>query len=179
MDYKLLINETDMGRAMERLAYEIMEKHGDCEDVQIIGIERRGVNLAKRLQDILQNRLGRSLPLGTLDINLYRDDWTSMESSPKVGPSRINADVNGACILLVDDVIYTGRTIRSAMEAIMDYGRPSRVELLVLVDRGRRELPMQPDYVGRRLNTAANERVDVLLKEHDGKDEVVLTRMDE
>ncbi len=176
MEAKLLMDAAEMGRALERLAYEIMERHGDCSDLLIVGIERRGADLARRLRGILRGRTGRDLPLGTLDINLYRDDWTSMESSPHVGASRMTADVNGTSILLVDDVLYTGRTIRSALEAIMDYGRPSRVELLVLVDRGRRELPIQPDYVGRRLDTAASERVDVLLSERDGKDEVLLSR---
>ncbi len=178
MEAKLLMNAAEMGRALERLTYEIIERHGDCSDMQIVGIERRGADLARRLRAILRERLGRELPLGTLDINLYRDDWTSMESSPHVGTSRIISDVSGASLLLVDDVLYTGRTIRSALEAIMDYGRPSRVELLVLVDRGRRELPIQPDYVGRRLDTAASERVDVLLAERDGRDEVLLSRRD-
>ncbi len=176
MEAKLLMDAAEMGRALERLAYEIMERHGDCSDLLIVGIERRGADLARRLRGILRGRTGRELPLGTLDINLYRDDWTSMESSPHVGASRMTAEVNGTSILLVDDVLYTGRTIRSALEAIMDYGRPSRVELLVLVDRGRRELPIQPDYVGRRLDTAASERVDVLLSERDGRDEVLLSR---
>lgn len=177
MEAKLLLSEKDMTRALERLTYEILEKHGECEKLQIVGIERRGADLARRLQGLLEAKLGRSLPLGTLDINLYRDDWTSMESTPQVGTSRMFFNVTGSEILLVDDVLYTGRTIRSALEAIMDYGRPARVELLVLVDRGRRELPIQADFVGRSLDTAANERVDVLLKERDGKDEVLLSRV--
>ncbi len=175
MDSKLILSHMDICRALERLACEILERHGSCDNLQLVGIERRGVDLAKRLQLILQQKLGRTIPLNTLDINLYRDDWTNMANRPAVGPSHMMNAVDKATILLVDDVLYTGRTIRSAMEAIMDYGRPDKIELLVLVDRGRRELPIQPDYTGRTLFTAASERVDVFLEERDGKDEVVLS----
>lgn len=175
MESKPLLSHLDINRALERLACEIIERHGDCETLHLVGIERRGVDLARRIQALLEQKLGRSLPLSSLDINLYRDDWTSMDNVPAVGPSRMLSKVDKASIILVDDVLYTGRTIRSALEAIMDFGRPDRVELLVLVDRGRRELPIQPDYVGRALSTAANERVDVFLAERDGKDEVVLS----
>ncbi len=176
MESKPILSRMDISRALERLAYEILERHGSCDRLQLVGIERRGADLAKRMQGILQQKLGRDIPLNTLDINLYRDDWTNMTNRPAVGPSHMMNAVDKATILLVDDVLYTGRTIRSAMEAIMDYGRPDKIELLVLVDRGRRELPIQPDYTGRSLSTAASERVDVFLEERDGKDEVVLSR---
>ena len=116
------------------------------------------------------------MALGTLDINLYRDDWTSMDASPRVGQSNIPQDVTGVAVILIDDVLYTGRSIRSALEAILDYGRPSSVELLVLIDRGHRELPIQADYVGRTINTSREEHVDVLLEERDGKNEVRISR---
>ncbi len=170
-----LLSDVEMARILERLACEVMEKHGDCRNLLFVGIERRGADLARRLQKQLSSRLGRELPLGTLDINLYRDDWTSMESSPHVGTSHMTWPVAGASIVLVDDVLYTGRTIRSALEAILDYGRPSRVELLVLVDRGGRELPIQADFVGRTFPAAESEHVDVLLSERDGRDEVLIS----
>ena len=172
MAHKCILSQVEIARILERLAYEIIEKHGDCKDIVLVGIERRGADLARRIQKILQDKTKHPITLSTLDINLYRDDWTTMESTPHVGTSRMVAPVTGASILLIDDVLYTGRTIRSALEAIMDYGRPSRVELLVLIDRGRRELPIQADYVGRSIPTTAREHVDVLLSERDGTDEV-------
>ena len=124
---------------------------------------------------MLEDKLGRKLPFGTLDINLYRDDWTSLEGKPHIGQSRITAPVDNAEIILIDDVLFSGRTIRAALEALLDYGRPRKVELLVLVDRGHRELPIQADYIGRSVDTRPQEQVDVLLEERDGRDEVLLT----
>lgn len=172
MARKLILGEQDIARILDRLASEVIDRHGDCKDLVLVGIERRGADLARRLQGLLSGKVGHDIALGTLDINLYRDDWTSMEASPHVGTSHMTTPVSGASILLIDDVLYTGRTIRSALEAILDYGRPNRVELLVLIDRGHRELPIQADYVGRKIETTSREHVDVLLRERDGADEV-------
>lgn len=176
---KILLNAEEIARTLERLAYEVLERHGDCHNLAIVGIQRRGVNVAMRLQKILQSRLNKTLPLGTLDINLYRDDWTSLESQPMIHQTSLPFTVDGSKILLIDDVLYSGRTVRSALEAVLDYGRPERVELLVLVDRGHRELPIQPDYAGKRLNTRRTEQVNVFMQEEDGKDVVVLVQKDE
>ena len=176
MESKLLLDDGEITRTLERLAYQILEKHERCENIMLVGIERRGADLARRLQKILSSTVNHEVALGTLDINLYRDDWTSMDASPRVGQSNIPQDVTGVAVILIDDVLYTGRTIRSALEAILDYGRPSSVELLVLIDRGHRELPIQADYVGRTINTSREEHVDVLLEERDGKNEVRISR---
>ena len=127
---------------------------------------------------MLEDKLGRKLPFGTLDINLYRDDWTTMHARPTIGESNITTPLDNKNVILVDDVLFTGRTIRAALEAILDYGRPKTVELLVLVDRGHRELPIHGDYVGRKLNPARSEKVNVLMEERDGRDEVVLESAD-
>ena len=175
MGTTLLLEKHEMTRMLERLASQIIERHADCGHVMLVGIERRGADLAHRLAALLQERLGHPVLLGTLDINLYRDDWTSLEAQPHIGPSRIPANVDERVIILVDDVLYTGRTIRAALEALQDYGRPRAVELLTLIDRGHRELPIHADYVGRTVNTSRQERVDVLLTERDGQDAVHLT----
>lgn len=169
-----LLHADEMARTLERLASEIIERHGSCDKIALLGIQRRGADLARRLEALLNARLSRTIPFGTLDINLYRDDWTVLFGKPAIGESTIPFSLDGKDVLLIDDVLFTGRTIRSALEAVLDYGRPSRVELLVLVDRGHRELPIHADYVGRKVNTARNEHVNVLVSERDGKDEVVL-----
>ncbi len=174
MAHKCLLDAAEIGRILDRLASEVVDRHGGSRDLLLVGIERRGADLARRLKSLIEARIGGEVALGTLDINLYRDDWTSMENSPHVGTSHMKASVAGAQIILVDDVLYTGRTIRSALEAILDYGRPARVELLVLVDRGHRELPIEANYVGREFATSSREHVNVLLKERDGVDEVHL-----
>lgn len=173
-----LLHADEMARTLERLASEIIERHGSCEKIALLGIQRRGADLARRLETLLNARLSRTIPFGTLDINLYRDDWTVLFGKPAIGESTIPFSLDGKDVLLIDDVLFTGRTIRSALEAVLDYGRPSRVELLVLVDRGHRELPIHADYVGRKVNTARNEHVNVLVSERDGKDEVVLQNAD-
>ena len=169
-----LMNHEDMTRTLERLAYQVLERHESAGNLLLVGIQRRGVDLARRLARILGERVGHSIALGTLDINLYRDDWTSLAAMPALGASSIPLPLEGRQVVLVDDVLYTGRTVRAALEAILDYGRPARVELLVLVDRGHRELPIHADYVGRSVNTSRAEQVDVLLEERDGTDEVRL-----
>ena len=174
MKTTVLLHADEIARVLDRLACQIMERHGDCEQTVLLGIQRRGVDLAVRLGKVLEDKLGRKLPFGTLDINLYRDDWTTMHARPTIGESNITTPLDNKNVILVDDVLFTGRTIRAALEAILDYGRPKTVELLVLVDRGHRELPIHGDYVGRKINTARSEKVNVLMEERDGRDEVVL-----
>ncbi len=169
-----ILNADEITRILDRLAFQIIERHGDCNQTVLLGIQRRGADLALRLEKMLEEKLGRKIPFGTLDINLYRDDWTSSSTRPIIGESHITTPLDGKKVILVDDVLYTGRTIRAALEAILDYGRPGQVELLVLVDRGHRELPIHGDYVGRTVNTSRTEKVNVLLDERDGTDEVTL-----
>lgn len=171
-----LLHPDEIARILDRLASEIMERHGDCEGTVLLGIQRRGVDIALRLSKILEEKLGRKLPFGTLDINLYRDDWTTLHTRPTIGESHIPTPLDNKNVILVDDVLFTGRTIRAALEAILDYGRPRQVELLVLIDRGHRELPIHGDYIGRKINTARTEKVNVLMEERDGRDEVILQR---
>jgi pyrimidine operon attenuation protein/uracil phosphoribosyltransferase len=169
-----IFNKSQIKRVIHRLAFEVMERHGECDDLILMGIYRRGVFLAERLKRVLEENIKKKLPLGKLDINFYRDDWTSLKNHPIINKTEIDVDINGKKILLVDDVIYTGRTIRAALEAIMDYGRAAKVELLVLIDRGHRELPIHPDYCGKKIDTSKKEYVDVMLEEIDEKDCVVL-----
>ena len=173
---EIIVSADEMERTLERLAYEILEMDGDCEDLAILGIQRRGVDIAARLRKILKDRLGRDLPFGELDINFYRDDWTSLQSQPVIGRTHIPFSLDECKVILVDDVLFTGRTIRSALEAVLDHGRPQRVQLLVLIDRGHRELPIQADFVGKTLQTQPQDHVDVLIKGVDGADGVRLTR---
>lgn len=174
MTSTLLLEKDEMARILDRLASQILERHARCGDVMLVGIQRRGADLARRLARLMGNRLSCPVPLGILDINLYRDDWTSLEGKPHIGSSSIPGCVDDSVIILVDDVLFSGRTARAALEALMDYGRPRAVELLVLIDRGHRELPIHADYVGRVVNTSRHEHVDVLLEERDGEDAVRL-----
>ena len=163
MKTTVLLHADEIARVLDRLACQIMERHGDCEQTVLLGIQRRGVDLAVRLGKVLEDKLGRKLPFGTLDFNLYRDDWTTMHARPTIGESNITTPLDNKNVILVDDVLFTGRTIRAALEAILDYGRPKTVEL---------------DYVGRKINTARSEKVNVLMEERDGRDEVVLESAD-
>ena len=169
-----LLGKDEMERILERLAAQVLERHPACEGLMLVGIQRRGVDLARRLAARLEARAGVRVPLGTLDINLYRDDWTTLEGKPHIGTSHIPENPDGRVVLLVDDVLFSGRTVRAALEAILDYGRPRAVELAVLVDRGHRELPIHADYVGRKITTERRWHVDVLLEERDGEDMVRL-----
>lgn len=171
---KVLMNKGDMERTLERLAYQIMEKHEDLDTVILVGIVRRGVNLSNRLAKILSEKTGKKIVQGTLDISLYRDDWTSLAAIPELTASDIPVSIEGRHVILIDDVLYTGRTVRAALEALQDYGRSCSIELLVLVDRGHRELPIFAAYVGKQVITARSEQIDVLLEELDGADEVRL-----
>lgn len=171
---KVLMNKSDMERTLERLAYQLMEKYENMDKVLLVGIVRRGVNLSDRLAKILSAKTGKKISQGTLDISLYRDDWTSLAAIPELTASNIPVSLEGMHVVLVDDVLYTGRTVRAALEALQDYGRASSIELLVLVDRGHRELPIYAAYVGKQVITAKSEQIDVLLEELDGTDEVRL-----
>lgn len=174
MSDKMIINGDELQLILERLCNQVLEGMAAGGNWAIVGIQRRGADLALRMRNILAQR-GISLPCGSLDINLYRDDWTRLSDGiPRIGQSTIPFNPDGKTILLVDDVLYTGRTIRSALEALLDYGRPARVRLLALVDRGNRELPIQADYVGQNIATAPEQHIDVLLSGRDGQDAVLL-----
>lgn len=173
---KRIMDAAGISKCLEEMAERVVASAPADGALAVIGIQRRGVFLASRLAVLLEKKLGHSLPQGALDINLYRDDWTTLGQQPVVGRTDLNFDVRGKNLLLVDDVLFTGRTIRAALEALTDFGRPNKVELLTLVDRGHRELPIQADYVGLTLSTRRSERVDVMLQELDGCDEVILRR---
>ena len=166
----------DIDRSLDRISLEIVERNHGVADLSIVGIHTGGVFLAKRIKDRIEEREKVTLPSGNLDITLYRDDWSLISQNPIVKKSDIGFLLEDRQVVLVDDVLFTGRTIRAALDAIMDYGRPLSIQLAVLIDRGGRELPIQPDYVGMAVAAEAGERVDVLLEEKDGRDEVVLSR---
>jgi len=171
---RFIMREDRMERVISRMAYEVAERNKGVADLCVIGIKRRGDVLAKRLVERFKEIEGEDVPLGSLDITLYRDDWSLVSQNPIVRKTDIDFQVDDKCVVLVDDVIFTGRTIRAAMDAIMDFGRPRAIQLAVLVDRGGRELPIQPDYVGMCVNVGDNERVDVLLTENTERDEVIV-----
>lgn len=169
-----IMNEEDIERVLKRIANEIIERNRGTENVALVGIQRRGVFLAKRLQQSLKKQEKVKIPAGELDITLYRDDLTLLHEQPVVHSTSIPFDVNGMKVILVDDVIYTGRTVRAALDALMDLGRPSVVQLAVLIDRGHRELPIQPDYCGKNVPTSSDEIVEVRVEELDGANNVVI-----
>lgn len=168
-----LLDAEKLDRALTRVAHEILEHNSGSENVAVIGIQSRGVYLARRLAEKIKQIEGADLNEGTLDIALYRDD-ISQHPQPVVKKTEINFDITDKNIILVDDVLFTGRTIRAAMDALTDYGRAKSIQLAVLIDRGHRELPIRPDYIGKNIPTASNERVDVRLKEEGGDDSVIL-----
>lgn len=169
-----ILDADGVRRALTRIAHEIIEKNKGTEDVVLIGIRRRGVPLAERIRSMIEEFEGVSLPLGILDITLYRDDLTTIDVQPVVHETKVPFSVYGKTVVLVDDVIYTGRTARAALDATMDLGRPQRVQLAVLVDRGHRELPLRADYVGKNLPTSRREVVSVRVQEIDEADDVLL-----
>lgn len=170
----LLMDAEQMNRALSRIAHEIIERNKGTDRVALVGIRRRGVPLAHRLAARLREFEGRDLPVGTLDITLYRDDLTELNEVPLVQSSEVNFKLPGAVVILVDDVLYTGRTVRAALGALLDIGRPSVIQLAVLVDRGHRELPIRADYVGKNVPTSRREVVEVHMTEVDGEDFVAL-----
>jgi pyrimidine operon attenuation protein / uracil phosphoribosyltransferase len=167
-----LLDEGQIRRAVTRIAHEIVEGNRGAEDVVLVGIAARGDHLARRLAAEIERIEGVAVPVGVLDITFYRDDIGIRKEAPEVHETRIDFDVTGKTVILVDDVLYTGRTIRAAMDAVVDLGRPRAIQLAVLVDRGHRELPIRADYVGKNVPTRANELVRVLLEESDGADAV-------
>jgi len=173
---KIIMTGAEIKRALMRIAYEILEHNKGGENLALIGIHTGGAYLAKRLQQIIAQIEGQEPLLGTLDINLYRDDWTRLNQQPILKKTEIPFSVDERNIVLVDDVIFTGRTIRAAMDAIMDFGRPQKIEVAVLIDRKHRELPILANYVGLYVPTAKEERIDVFLKEKNGEDQVVITK---
>ncbi len=177
MQEKVVLDEDDVRRTLVRIAHEIVEKNADGA-VALVGIHRRGAHLARRVHRLVCDLLDTEVPLGDLDIAFYRDDIATRES-PVVNATHLDFPLEGHTVVLVDDVMYTGRTARAGIEALFDYGRPDRVQLAVLADRGHRELPIRPDYVGKNLPTARSERVNVRVSEVDGVDEVTITALEE
>ncbi len=173
---KLLMTAEEMDLVLARISAEIVEKLGPQDEFAIIGIRRRGVDLAQRLRGKLEAILKRPIPIGILDITLYRDDLTTISNRPMLRETLIDFDINNLSLVLVDDVLYTGRTIRAALDGIVDLGRPKRVQLAVLIDRGHRELPIQADYVGKHIQTAEDETVEVRMDEEDQEERVVLLK---
>jgi pyrimidine operon attenuation protein/uracil phosphoribosyltransferase len=164
----------DIDLAIQRISLQILEKNHGADDLAIVGIYTCGVYVAKRIHAFIERQSGLSVPFGSLDINLYRDDWSLMSQNPIVKTTDISFDVDNTNLILVDDVIFTGRTIRAAMDAIMDYGRPTSIQLAALVDRGGRELPIQPDFTGMHTTIHKNERISVLLDADESGGEVVI-----
>ncbi|MDM8275400.1 bifunctional pyr operon transcriptional regulator/uracil phosphoribosyltransferase PyrR [Enorma phocaeensis] len=173
----VIMDETAIGRALTRIAHEILERNEGCEDLALVGIVTRGDLLAKTLVDEIEKIEGVRVPLGSLDISFYRDDYLT-NIAPEIHATHLPFNVDGKRIVLVDDILYTGRTIRAALDAIMDLGRPSRIELAVLVDRGHRELPICPDFVGKNVPSSHEENVRLYLKEVDGRSSVEITNVE-
>ena len=169
-----LMSASEIERTLVRLAHEIVEKTNGVENLGLVGIKRRGIPLAQRLGALIKNIEKKDVLVGTLDINLYRDDLSTAGPKPVVQKGAIGFDVNGKDVILVDDVLYTGRTVRAALDALFDHGRPSRVQLLVLIDRGHRELPVEAQFVGRTVQTSDKEIIEVKLKEIDDSEQVLL-----
>jgi len=165
-----------MGRTLSRIAHEILERHPRVSSLALVGVRSRGVPLARRLARLIGETTGVEPALGALDITLYRDDFTTIAPQPITRGTDILFSIDGRTVVLVDDVLFTGRTVRAALDQLIDFGRPARIELAVLVDRGHRELPIRADYVGRTLSTSRDEAVSVLVREEDGRDEIILEK---
>jgi pyrimidine operon attenuation protein/uracil phosphoribosyltransferase len=174
----LLMDAMEINRKLRRIANEIVERNEGVDDLILIGIRRRGVPLAERLAKMIKEIEGKDVPVEIIDITLYRDDLSTLGSSPVVGSTEIDETINDKIVVLVDDVLFTGRTIRAALDSIMDFGRPRKIQLAVLVDRGHRDLPIKADYVGKNIPTSLSENINVNLKEIDGKNGVVLHKLD-
>ena len=174
-DEKVVLDRDDMRRTLVRIAHEIVEGNAEGHELAIVGIHRRGAVLATLVHRLVADLLDEEVPLGDLDIGFYRDDVAQRPEAPVILASHIDFDIPGRSVVIVDDVLFTGRTVRAAIEALFDYGRPERVQLAVLADRGHRELPIRPDYVGKNLPTSRHERVNVRVDELDGVDEVAIS----
>jgi len=170
----VIMNQDEVSRAIRRMAHEVLEANGGTRDLVILGIQRRGVPLAGLLQEAIRTVEGVAVPMGAIDITFYRDDLSRLGPSPRVATTEMPIDVTEKVVILVDDVLYTGRTVRAALDVIMDWGRPRAIQLAVLVDRGHRELPIRPDYVGKNVPTSQKEIIKVRVLEFDGKQEVVV-----
>ncbi|MEW6266594.1 MAG: bifunctional pyr operon transcriptional regulator/uracil phosphoribosyltransferase PyrR [Thermodesulfobacteriota bacterium] len=173
---KTILDARGVGETLGSLADEIMAADAKAENLVLVGIRTGGVFLAQRLKSILEKKVGQPIPSGAIDINLYRDDWTRIGVKPRVGKTELNFSIDDKRVVLVDDVLYTGRTVRAAMDALMDFGRPGRIELVVLVDRGHRELPICSNFTGLTLKTEREERVNVYFEELGREDEVAVER---
>lgn len=169
-----LMSASEIERTFVRLAHEIVEKANGIDNVGLVGIKRRGVPMAQRLAGLIRNIEKKDILVGVLDINLYRDDLSTVGEKPVATKGHLGFDVNGKHVILIDDVLYTGRTTRAALDALFDHGRPIKVELLVLIDRGHREIPVEAQYIGRKVQTTDREIIEVKLKEIDGSEQVLL-----
>jgi len=174
VEKRQLLSAEEIGRTLQRLAHELVEKSGGTKDLALIGVRRRGVPLSQRLAKIIRTSGGVNVPVGTLDITLYRDDLSTVAHQPVVHSNEIEFSVDDRDIVLVDDVLYTGRTVRAAMNGLFDLGRPRRIRLCVLIDRGHRELPVEASFIGRTVETSDTEIVEVRLQEIDGEERVML-----
>ncbi len=174
MPQRVAMSEVDVRRALTRIAHEVVESNGGCADLVLVGIHTRGVPLAHRIARAIAEFEAAEVPVGALDIGLHRDDLPFLASQPAVRPSDIPVDINEKSVVLVDDVLFTGRSIRAAMDGLVDFGRPQRIMLAVLVDRGHRELPIKANFVGRNIPSSRFERIQLRLKETDGRDEVAI-----
>ena len=170
----IILDSRAVGRTLRRMADQIVELNGGTDNLMLVGIQRRGVQLATRLAKLLEESESAEVPQGSLDITLYRDDLQTVGPRPVVGPTHLPWSLEGRNVVIVDDVLYTGRTIRAALDELADFGRPARIALAVLVDRGGRELPIHADVVGKKIEVGPDERVDVMVDELDGRTEVVL-----
>lgn len=172
-----LMSASEIERTLVRLAHEIVEKNAGAQQLGLVGIKRRGVPLARRLARLIETIEKHPIDTGVLDISFYRDDLSTQDVRPVVHPGTLGFDINGRDVVLVDDVLYTGRTTRAALDALFDHGRPRRVQLLTLIDRGHRELPIEATFVGRKLQTSRREIVEVKLQEIDGDEQVLLVEL--
>ncbi|NLJ41635.1 MAG: bifunctional pyr operon transcriptional regulator/uracil phosphoribosyltransferase PyrR [Clostridiales bacterium] len=172
-----IMDEAGINRVLSRIAHEIIERNKGIQNVALVGIQRRGVPLAKRLAQRIKEFEGVQVPVGILDITLYRDDLSTLAEQPVINSTDIPFDINGLVVVMIDDVLYTGRTARAAMDALIDLGRPTSIQLAVLIDRGHRELPIRADYVGKNLPTSRNEIVNVMVEEVDQVNKVTITKL--
>lgn len=179
MQAKEVVDQVTMKRALTRITYEIIERNHSIDDVVLVGIKTRGIYIASRIAERLKQLEGIEVPVGELDITLYRDDKKEIPDEPELHSSDIPVSLEGKEVILIDDVLYTGRTIRAAMDAVMDFGRPRKISLAVLVDRGHRELPIRADYVGKNIPTSKVEEILVEMQELDGQDRIMILKEEE